>query len=102
MGGILIGSGAAIALRVAFTLLVVELVDLPFVKIAGGLLLLWIAVRLAGAQELQKEIKPAKRLWSAIRIIAMADAVISLDNMLAAKGSMLLILFGRFKGLQLL
>jgi predicted tellurium resistance membrane protein TerC len=90
----------------AFTLLVVELVDLPFVKIAGGLLLLWIAVRLAGAQEPQKEIKPAKRLWSAIRIIAMADAVMSLDNMLAiaaaAKGSMLLILFGRFKGLQLL
>ena len=45
--GILLGSGVAIALRVVFTLLIAELLDMPFVKIAGGLLLAWIAVKLA-------------------------------------------------------
>jgi YjbE family integral membrane protein len=98
MAGIILGSGAAIALRVAFTFLVIEVLGLPFVKIAGDLLLLWIAINLAGTEQPQKEIKLAESLWSAIQIIAMADAVMSLDNMLAiaaaAKGSMLLILFG--------
>ena len=96
--GVIFGSGAAVALRVVFTVLVVELLGLPFVKIAGGVLLLWIGVRLAAAEEPQKEIAPASTLWSAIRIVAMADAVMSLDNMMAvaaaAKGSKLLILLG--------
>src|ERR1700726_4277574 len=63
--GVILGSGAAVALRVVFTVLVVELLGLPFVKIVGGVLLLWIAVRLAGAEERQKEIAPANTLWSA-------------------------------------
>jgi len=96
--GVMLGSGAAVALRVVFTVLVVELLGLPFVKIVGGVLLLWIAVRLAGAEEPQKDVRPANTLWSAIRIIAVADAVMSLDNMIAvaaaAKGSKLLILLG--------
>jgi len=99
MLGITLGSGAAIALRVLFTLLVVELLDLPFVKIAGGILLFWIAIKLAGEEEPQKKpVGPAVTLWSAIRIIVVADAIMSLDNMMAiaaaAKGSKLLILFG--------
>jgi YjbE family integral membrane protein len=96
--GVMLGSGAAVALRVVFTVLVVELLGLPFVKIAGGVLLLWIGVRLTRAEERQKEIAPANTLWSAIRIIVVADAVMSLDNMMAvaaaAKGSKLLILLG--------
>ena len=96
--GVILGSGAAIALRVVFTLFVVELLGLPYLKIAGGVLLAWIAIRLAGAEEPQKEIRPANTLWSAIRIIAVADAVMSLDNVVAvaaaAKGSKLLILLG--------
>src|ERR1700732_3226477 len=64
--GVMLGSGAAVALRVVFTVLVVELLGLPFVKIAGGVLLLWIAVRLAGVEEPQKEVRPANTLWSAI------------------------------------
>jgi len=97
--GILLGSGVAIALRVVFTLLIAELLDMPFVKIAGGLLLAWIAVKLAdedGPQE--KPIRPAGTLWSAIWLIVLADIVMSLDNMMAiaaaAKGLKLLILFG--------
>src|SRR3984893_10437406 len=70
--GVICGSSAAVALRVVFTVLVVELLGLPFVKIAGGVLLLWIGVRLAGAEEAQKQIAPASTLWSAIRIVAMA------------------------------
>jgi YjbE family integral membrane protein len=104
--GVILGSGAAVALRVFFTVLVVELLGLPLVKIAGGVLLLWIAVRLASAEEAQKEIAPASTLWSAIRIVAVADAVMSLDNMMAvaaaAKGSKLLILLGLALSIPLL
>jgi YjbE family integral membrane protein len=104
--GVIFGSGAAVALRVVFTVLVVELLDLPFVRIAGGVLLLWIGVRLASAEEPQREIAQANTLWSAIRIVAVADAVMSLDNMMAvaaaAKGSKLLILLGLALSIPLL
>jgi YjbE family integral membrane protein len=96
--GIVLGSGAAVALRVVFTVFILELLSLPFVKIAGGVLLLWIGVRLARVEEPRKEIAPANALWPAIRVIVLADAVTSLDNMIAvaaaAKGSILLILLG--------
>ena len=104
--GVIFGSGAAVALRVVFTVLIVELLGLPFVKIVGGVLLLWIGVKLAGAEEPQKEVRPANTLWSAIRIIVVADAVMSLDNMIAvaaaAKGSKLLILLGLALSIPLL
>ncbi len=104
--GIILGSGVAAALRVVFTILAVELLDQNFVKIAGGILLLWIAVRLVDEEERQEEIAPASSLWAAIRIIAVADAVMSLDNMMAvaaaAKGSKLLILLGLVLSMPLL
>ncbi|MGA7385455.1 MAG: TerC family protein [Methylocella sp.] len=104
--GVILGSGAAVAFRVVFTAVVVELLDLPFVRIAGGVLLLWIGERLAGPEERQKKIAPANTLWSAVRIVAVADAVMSLDNMMAvaaaAKGSKLLILFGLALSIPLL
>jgi YjbE family integral membrane protein len=104
--GVILGSGAAVALRVVFTVLVVELLGLPFVKIAGGVLLLWIGVWLAREEAPRKEIRPANTLWSAIRIVAVADAVMSLDNMVAvaaaAKGSKLLILIGLALSIPLL
>jgi YjbE family integral membrane protein len=96
--GIALGSGAAVALRVLSTLAVVELLGVPFLKILGGALLLFIAVKLLEPGERQKEMTQAKSVWSAVRVIAVADAVMSLDNMVAvaaaAKGSKLLILFG--------
>ncbi|WOJ90011.1 TerC family protein [Methylocapsa polymorpha] len=95
--GILLGSGAAVLLRVVFTFLAVELLALPLVKIAGGMLLLWIAIRLVDEEE-EEEIQPANTLWASIRIIVVADAVMSLDNVMAiaaaAKGSDLLVIFG--------
>lgn len=52
--GIILGSGAAVALRVVFTVFILELLSLPFVKIAGGVLLLWIGVRLVGAGSVKR------------------------------------------------
>src|ERR1700732_939153 len=104
--GVILGSGAAVGLRVVFTVLVVELLGLPFVKISRGILLLWLGDSLAGAEEPQKKIAPANTLWPAIRPVAVADAVMSLDNMMAvaaaAKGSKLLILLGLALSIPLL
>jgi YjbE family integral membrane protein len=98
MSGMILGAGAAVTLRVAFTLFVVDALSMPFLKVTGGVLLLWIAFALAVRQETHTEITPAASLWSAVRIIAVADAVMSFDNMMAvaaaAKGSMILILLG--------
>ncbi len=96
--GILLGSFAAIASRIAFTLVIAGLLELPFVKTAGGIVLMWIAIGLASPEKFVKDFPPARSLWSAVRIIAMADLIMSLDNMLAiaavAKGSILLIFLG--------
>jgi YjbE family integral membrane protein len=97
--GIALGAGGAVLLRILFAVFIVELMELPFVKLGGGALLLWIAVKLLGDGDGDgKEVMPAKSLLSAVRIIVLADAVMSLDNVVAiaaaAKGSILLIAFG--------
>lgn len=97
--GILLGAGGAVLLRILFAFFIVELMELPYVKIGGGLLLLWIAVKLVEEEaETTEDVKPAKTLVSAVRIIVLADAVMSLDNVVAiaaaAKGSIGLIAFG--------
>jgi YjbE family integral membrane protein len=96
--GIALGTTAAIGLRALFTLVFVELLALPFVKLGGGLLLLWIAIELARDERQRKPISPAASVLAAVGLIVVADAVMSLDNMIAvaaaAKGSMLLVIFG--------
>ncbi len=96
--GIVFGTLAAIGLRALFTLVFVELLALPFVKLVGGLLLLWIAVKLARDERQRKPVSPAASVLAAVGLIVVADAVMSLDNMIAvaaaAKGSMLLVIFG--------
>ncbi|HLH12236.1 MAG TPA: TerC family protein [Methylovirgula sp.] len=96
--GIILGTAAAIGLRAIFTLLFAETLGLPFVKLVGGLLLFWIAFRLARDDRSHKPVSPAASIFAAVRLIVIADAVMSLDNMVAvaaaAKGSILLILFG--------
>ena len=81
--GIWAGAGAAIALRIVFTLLVVQLLALPFVKLAGGLLLFWIAVKLVVDDDAHANVATHDTVWKAVRTIAVADAVMSLDNVLA-------------------
>ncbi|SEP49126.1 integral membrane protein, YjbE family [Methylobacterium sp. ap11] len=82
--GILLGAGTAVALRIAFALAVSTLLGVPFLRILGGVLLLWIAVKLVtGEDEEAHDLEPSQTLWRAVRTIAIADAVMSLDNVVA-------------------
>ena len=98
--GIILGSGAAIALRVLFAAFILYLLAVPFLKIVGAVLLLWIAVKLVlpESAEDEHEVESADNLWSAVRTIVIADAVMSLDNVIgiaaAAKGDVVLIVLG--------
>ena len=89
----LLGAGAAVLLRIFFTLIIAQLMGLPFLKLAGGVALLWIAVKLMVPEEEHGEDKVAAgdNLWRAVRIVAIADIVMSLDNVIAiaaaAKGN---------------
>lgn len=99
MWGIIIGSGMAVVLRVGLTFVASQLLAMNYVKLVGGLLILWIAVKLlrenTGGAEGKGE---ASNLWHAIRLIILADFTMSLDNVLAvagaSKGSFGLLLFG--------
>lgn len=97
--GIIFGAGAAVALRVAITFCVAQLLMVSFIKLAGGALVLWIAVKLfvEGAPE-EKFQKEAATFGQAIRIIVIADLIMSTDNILAVagacKGNIFLLIFG--------
>lgn len=98
--GIIFGTGAAILLRVIFAAFVVYLLEVPFLKLIGGGLLLWIAVKLLVPEhhEGDSDVAAAQNVWQAIRTIVIADAVMSLDNVVAiaaaAHGSLLLLILG--------
>jgi YjbE family integral membrane protein len=83
--GIVLGTLVAISLRVVFAGLVTTLMKVAYLKLVGGVLLLWIAVKLLGPEENGKngEVEPVDTLWRAVRIIAIADVVMSLDNVIA-------------------
>lgn len=93
------GAGAAIVLRILIAFVVSYLLDLPLLKVVGGALLLWIAVKLIlGDDSGHGDIVAPSGLWHAVRIIALADVVMSLDNVLAvsaaAGGHYALFIFG--------
>ena len=96
--GIFLGAGAAVVMRIGFTLAITQILGIPFLKLVGGLLLLWIAVKLLTDETGEADIAAGRSVWSAVRTIAIADAVMSLDNVVAiaaaAKGQMELIIFG--------
>ena len=95
--GTILGTGAAVVLRVIFALLVTQFLTLPYLKFGGGLLLLWIGVKLV-TDEAEHDVKASSSLRQAVMTIAIADAVMSLDNVLAivaaAHGSTAMIIFG--------
>jgi len=95
---ILLGSGAAIVMRILLTLTAIALLELPYLKLIGCVLLLWIGIQLLDADDDETEIKSSNNLSSAIRTIVMADVVMSLDNVLgiaaAAKGNVPLLMIG--------
>ncbi|AWM88655.1 TerC family protein [Microvirga sp. 17 mud 1-3] len=96
--GMVLGAGVAVGLRIIFTVLVIALLATPFLKVIGGVLLLWIAVKLLVGEEGEGSVRQTDRLWHAVWTIAVADAVMSLDNVLAiaavAQDSTLLLVLG--------
>ena len=96
---IFFGSGAAVVLRIALTVVAAKLLELSFLQIVGGLLLLWIGVQLLSEEEHEDtESKGSGGLMAAVRTILIADLVMSLDNVIAvaaaAKGNMVLLILG--------
>ncbi len=98
--GIFWGVAGAIILRVVLTFFAVSLLSIPYLKIIGAALLLWIGVKLVQPQgdENGHDIKAAGSLFDAVRTIIIADFVMSLDNVIAvaaaAHGSLFLLIFG--------
>jgi YjbE family integral membrane protein len=84
MWGILLGAGAAVVLRIIFTVIIQHLLGIPWLQLIGGLLLFWIAIKLLIADEPEEgDIASGSNLWEAVKIVAIADIVMSLDNVLA-------------------
>lgn len=81
------GSFGAIVLRLVLTIAAVWLLRIPFVELAGGLLLLWIALKLMQGEEQEENLEASTHLGKAIRTIIIADLVMSLDNVVAVAGA---------------
>ena len=97
--GMILGAGVAVFLRIIFTGIVVTLMALPFLKLVGGVALLFIAAKLLVPEpEGESETDAAAHLWAAVQIVAIADIVMSLDNVIAvaaaANGSIPLLVIG--------
>jgi YjbE family integral membrane protein len=97
--GIALGALVAVVLRVFFTVVIASLLNTPFLRIAGALLLLWIAVKLLTEEPDEEDgIASSDKLFKAVQTVAIADIVMSLDNVLAiaavAKDSIPLLVMG--------
>ena len=96
--GIILGAGAAVLLRVVCTFFAAQMLKISLLKFIGGALIAWIAVKLLVQGHEEEKVEDASNLWQAVKLIVIADFVMSLDNMLAvagaSKGNMFLLLFG--------
>ena len=97
--GMILGAGVAVLLRIIFTGVVASLMLLPYLKIAGGLALFYIAAKLLVPDDPDRdETEAVEHLWRAVRIVAVADIIMSLDNVIAiaaaAGGNMALVVLG--------
>jgi YjbE family integral membrane protein len=98
--GIMLGVMGAIVLRIVLTFFAVGMLSLPYLKLIGAFLLIWIGVKLLLPEDEHGEssIKADTRLFGAVKTIIIADFVMSLDNVLgvaaAAKGNTTLLVFG--------
>ena len=98
--GMVLGAGAAAVLLIVFTGIVATLMKLPYLKLAGGLALFWVAIQLISLQPHDAEDTPeaVEDLWRAVRVVVVANIVMSLDNVIAvaaaAKGNYVLLGLG--------
>lgn len=81
------GTGGAVILRILFAIIIVQLLKIPYVEIIGGLLLLWIAFKVLVGDEENVHVKSQSGVMKAIGTIILADAVMSLDNVVALAGA---------------
>jgi YjbE family integral membrane protein len=81
--GILWGTAGAILMRVVLIFFAVQLLSIPFLKIFGGVLLLWVGVKLMIQKDGHGEVQASDKLWGAIKTIVIADFVMSFDNVIA-------------------
>lgn len=93
------GSGAAVIMRIVLTIIAVEMLKWPYLKLIGAVLLLWIAVKLLIPEDGEEDgITASGSMAAAIKTILIADLVMSLDNVIAvaaaAKGSLTLLILG--------
>jgi YjbE family integral membrane protein len=97
--GIILGTAATVFMNIALTFVVARLLETPGVRLAGGLAILWLAVkRLVDVTPEADSDREARSLWQALRAIILANMTTSLDNMLAvgaaSKGNMMLVIMG--------
>ena len=96
--GMTIGAGIAVILLILFTAIVATLMQLPYVKVVGGAALLVIAAKLLVPDDEDDEIAAGTTLWHAVRIVVIADIIMSLDNVIAvaaaANGQVPLLILG--------
>jgi YjbE family integral membrane protein len=98
--GMIFGAGIAAVLLIVFTGIVATLMELPYLKLAGGLALFWVAIKLVAPQAHDSEDTPeaVEDLWRAVRVVVVANIVMSLDNVIAvaaaAKGNYVLLALG--------
>jgi YjbE family integral membrane protein len=87
--GMILGAGVAVLLRVLFTLVVAQAMSYPYLKLVGGALLFYVAIKLVteDADGEGEGVESAQNLWRAVRIVAIADIVMSLDNVIAIAAS---------------
>lgn len=81
------GTVGAIGIRIIATLLVVQLLAVPWLNLIAGLLLIWIAYKLLVQEDEHDNIKPGNTLWQSIRTIIIADAAMGIDNVIAVAGA---------------
>src|SRR5437899_1367573 len=97
--GMVLGAGVAVILRIVFTGVVASLMLLPYLKLIGGIALFYIAAKLLVPDDPDEdEVEAVEHLWRAVRIVAIADIIMSLDNVIAiaaaAQGNMALLVIG--------
>ncbi|MCP1576050.1 YjbE family integral membrane protein [Herbaspirillum rubrisubalbicans] len=83
MKGIVWGTVGAIAIRIALIAFAVTMLQLPYLKLVGGILLLWIGIKLLNEEDDHTDINGSDRLWGAVKTVIVADLVMSLDNVIA-------------------
>lgn len=97
--GVVIGAAAAVVLRIVLTVFVAQMLQIPYLKLAGGLVIVWLAIKLlVDVSPEENPDREAGSLWQALKIILIADVTMSLDNMLgvgaASGGNTFLLIFG--------